>query len=241
MIQRQIYVRQRLGLDALRRIHHKDCAVTGCQTAAHLIVKIHMPGRVDQIEHILIAILGIVDNTHRLGLDRDTALPLQLHVVQHLRLHLPAGQQSRLFYDSVRQRRFTVIDMRYDTKIPDLTLVYGCHNILPHNLFYLPFCLIAFLPAPSRQLCHSFPAPKYAGNGMHTSGDTENSISNHRNAVYSSRRKFSRILYSFMTGWRVPAISASVLLRSGPDPAHGPAVHRRSSSLPPCCSVRPSR
>jgi hypothetical protein len=50
--------------------------------------------------------------------------------------------------------------MRYDTKIPDLTLVYGCHNILPHNLFYLPFCLIAFLPAPSRQLCHSFPAPK---------------------------------------------------------------------------------
>ena len=49
MIQRKVYIGQRLSLHALSRVHHKNRSVTGRKAAAHLIVEIHMAGRVNKV------------------------------------------------------------------------------------------------------------------------------------------------------------------------------------------------
>ena len=130
MIQRQIYVGQRLRFNPLRRVHHQHRAVTGRQRAAHFIVKVHMARRIDQVQDILLPVLRLVDGAHRLGFDGDPPLPFQVHVIQHLLLHLPAGKQSRLLDDPVRQGGFPVVDMGNDTKISDSALIYG--HAFPH-------------------------------------------------------------------------------------------------------------
>ena len=45
----KICIGQRLRLDSLRRIDDQDRAVTGCQAAADLVVKVDVAGRVDKI------------------------------------------------------------------------------------------------------------------------------------------------------------------------------------------------
>ena len=76
VIQSQIHIGQSLCLDPLRRIHYKDSAVTGRQTSGYLIVKVHMSRSVDQIENILVPVLGLVHGADCLGLNSYTSLPL---------------------------------------------------------------------------------------------------------------------------------------------------------------------
>ena len=125
MIQCQVDISQRLGLYALCRIHHQNRAVTGRQAAGYFIIKVDMTGRVDHVQNIFLSILRPVNNAAGLGLDRNAPLPLQLHIVQYLALHLTAGQQTGLLYDTVRQCRFAMVDVRDDTKISDFTL-FNC-------------------------------------------------------------------------------------------------------------------
>ena len=79
-----------------------------------------MSRRVDQIQHIFPAVLCLIDQPDRLGFDRNPALPLKLHIVQHLRLHLPLGQKPRHLNDPVRQCRLSVVNMRDNAKIADV-------------------------------------------------------------------------------------------------------------------------
>ena len=127
MIQRQVDICQGLGLHSLGRVHHQDRPVAGCQAPGNLVVKIHMPRRIDQIENVFFSVSCLVDRAHRLGLDGDAPLPLQIHVVQHLGLHLPAGQKPGLLDDPVRQCGFPMVYMGNNTKIPYFTLFYLCH------------------------------------------------------------------------------------------------------------------
>ena len=130
MIQCQIYISKGLCLDSLRRIHDKNSAIAGCQTPAHLVVKIYMTWRVDQVEDILFSVLCRINGSDGLSLDRDASFPFQLHIVKNLCLHFPAGQQSCFLYNSVCQGGFTVINMCHDTEISDFTLVNMCHKYL---------------------------------------------------------------------------------------------------------------
>ena len=86
---------------------------------------------IDEVEDILLAVLGLVYSADGLGLDGDSALPLQIHIVQHLGLHLPAGQKTGLLDDAVRQGGFSVVDVSNDTEIADFTLVKCCHSKIP--------------------------------------------------------------------------------------------------------------
>ena len=128
MIQRQIDIRQGLCLDTLCRIHDKDCAVAGCQGTADLVIEVYMSRCVDEVENIFLSILCPIHGTHSLCLDGDAPFSLQVHVVQHLCLHLSAGEQTGLLDDAVCQGGFTVIYMCHNTKIADLALVYCCHT-----------------------------------------------------------------------------------------------------------------
>ena len=46
-----------------------------------------MPGSVDEVERVLLAVFDIV-HLYGMALDCDTTLSLQVHVVEHLVLHL---------------------------------------------------------------------------------------------------------------------------------------------------------
>ena len=60
MIQCKIYIRKRLCLNSLCCINNKNRSVAGRQASGHLIVKVHMPGGVDDIEFIVLAVVGVV-------------------------------------------------------------------------------------------------------------------------------------------------------------------------------------
>ena len=83
-------VGHRLGLDALGRIDQQERPFAAGQRARDFVVKIDVAGRVDQVQLVLLAVVLVV---HRdgAGLDRDAALPLQVHVVEQLVLHLALG------------------------------------------------------------------------------------------------------------------------------------------------------
>ena len=54
------------------------------------------------------------------GLDRDPALALQIHGVEHLLHHFALGQRAGDFQQAVGQRRLAVIDVRDNTEIADV-------------------------------------------------------------------------------------------------------------------------
>ena len=101
VIQGQVYVGQRLGLDSLGGVHHQDRAVTGGKASGYLVIEIHMSWSVNQVKNILLPVLGPIHGADSLRFDGNAPLPLQIHVVEHLRLHLPAGEKSCLLYNSV--------------------------------------------------------------------------------------------------------------------------------------------
>ena len=104
VVQGQIHVGQGLGLDPLGRVHHQDGSVAGRQAPGHLVVKVHVSGSVNKVENIFFSVFCFIYRPHGLGLDGDAPLSLKFHVVKHLGLHLPAGQQPCHFDDPVRQR-----------------------------------------------------------------------------------------------------------------------------------------
>ena len=53
------------------------------------------------------------------GFDGDAALALEVHGIEHLRLHFARGERSGEFQQAVGQRGFAVVDMRDDREIAD--------------------------------------------------------------------------------------------------------------------------
>ena len=82
-----------------------------------------MARSINQIKNILLPILGLVYRTYGLSLDGNTSLPLQIHIIQYLSLHLTTGQQTGLLDDTVRQGGLAMVYMCNNTKITDFTLV----------------------------------------------------------------------------------------------------------------------
>ena len=123
MIHGQIGVGQRLRLHALGGVHHQQRTLAGGQRAADLVVEVHMTRRVDQVQGIRLPILCRVENADGAGFDGDAALPLQIHVVQQLVLHLPLRHGVALLQQAIRQRGFTVIDVGNNGKIANMRLV----------------------------------------------------------------------------------------------------------------------
>jgi hypothetical protein len=79
-----------------------------------------MARRVDQVEDINLAILGLVVQSHGLGLDGDAALLLDIHGIENLLAHLPVGQAAAGLDQPVGERRLAVVDMGDDGEIADM-------------------------------------------------------------------------------------------------------------------------
>ena len=119
VLQRKIQVRNGLSLNPLRSIDHQQRPLARCDRTRYLVREIDVPRSIDQVQHVLLAPIGIL-HLDRMALDGDPLLPLQFHIVEHLRLQLARGQRLGHLQQTVRQRAFTVVDMGYDTKIPDI-------------------------------------------------------------------------------------------------------------------------
>ena len=69
----------------------------------------------------LFSLLQVIRFLHRdrVRLDRDSPLPLEVHVVEHLVPQFPLGDGLRLLDHAVRQGRLPVIDVGDDAEVPD--------------------------------------------------------------------------------------------------------------------------
>jgi len=86
---------------------------------------------VDQVQAVNLAILRLVGQRSGLRLDGDAAFLLQIHGIEHLRLHLALGQAAAKLDQAVRQRGLAVVDMGNDGKIADQILGHNKTGTLP--------------------------------------------------------------------------------------------------------------
>ena len=96
-----------------------------------------MAGRVDQIKCVV-----PVADCDRPRFDRDAALALEVHVVEHLVVHLASFDRARLLQQTIGERRLAVVDVGDDREVSDVLgvrhvtslsfqLFFHNHNITP--------------------------------------------------------------------------------------------------------------
>ncbi len=120
----QVRVGDRLRLDPLRGVHDQQRALARGQAAGHLVGEVDVTGRVDQVQLIRLPVVrGLVEHSHRLRLDRDPALALEVHRVEQLRAHRPRIDRVRELEDPVGQRRLAMVDVGDDREVADVGLV----------------------------------------------------------------------------------------------------------------------
>ena len=78
-----------------------------------------MSRSVDKVEHILLAVV-LVFHLYGVTLDSDAALALEIHVVEHLGLHVLGGYGIGIFQQAVGQGRLAMVDVCYDAEIADI-------------------------------------------------------------------------------------------------------------------------
>ena len=59
-----------------------------------------------------------------MALDGNTFFTFQVHVIQHLRLHIPVRYGMGKLQQAVCQGTFTVVNMGYDTEIPNILHIF---------------------------------------------------------------------------------------------------------------------
>ena len=118
-VDREVRVRERLRLDALRRVDDEQRALARLQRARHLVREIDVAGRVDEIE-----LVPAPGHAHRLRLDRDPALSLELHRVEELLAHVALRDGPGQLEDAIRERRLAVVDVRDDREIANAVLLH---------------------------------------------------------------------------------------------------------------------
>ena len=123
VVDREVRVRERLRLDPLGRINKEQRSFASGQRPGDLVREIHVPRRVDQVQDVLVPVLGLVMQADRVRLDRDPALALEIHRVEHLRFHFTGLQGAGELQKPIGQGRLAVIDVRDDREITDVLLV----------------------------------------------------------------------------------------------------------------------
>ena len=123
LLQRQVEVGQRLGLDALRGVDEQDRALARLERPRDLVGEVDVPRGVDEVQDDLL--VGAVLPAHRprqpdvLRLDRDAALALDVHAVEVLRAHVPSLDHPGELQHAVGQGGLAVVDVGDDAEVPD--------------------------------------------------------------------------------------------------------------------------
>ena len=123
-----IDVRQRLRLDPLARVDHQERALACGERPRHLVGEVDVAGRVHEVEDIGLAVLGPVFEPHRLRLDGDAALALDVHGIEHLLDHVALRHRPGLLDEPVGERRLAMVDMGDDREVSDILDCVGGHG-----------------------------------------------------------------------------------------------------------------
>ena len=78
-----------------------------------------MARRIDEVEYIVFAIIGLIVQPDRPGFDGDAALPFQLHGVKDLILHLPLVNGVAFLQQPVGQGGFAMVDVGHNGEVAD--------------------------------------------------------------------------------------------------------------------------
>ena len=125
-------------IHALRGVHHKKRTVAGGQRARDFVAEVHMAGRVDEVEHVLLAVLVRVGDAHGLGLDGDAAFALKVHAVEVLFTGFACRDDAGVFEDAVGQRGLAVVDMRNDGEVADMAEIGHSGRLVRVGYFWGP-------------------------------------------------------------------------------------------------------
>ena len=117
LAEREVDVREGLGLDALRGVDDEDRALARLERAADLVREVDVAGRVDQVQPVRQAVLRRVLEPDGARLDRDALLALEVHRIEDLARHLPGIDRVRELEQPVGERRFAVIDVGDDREV----------------------------------------------------------------------------------------------------------------------------
>ena len=125
LLVRQMDVGHCLGFDTLSGVDNQDRSFAGGQAPGDLVGKVDVTRGVHEIEGILLTILCPVLHGDGVGLDRDSALPLQIHRVEHLLLLVAVGDGVGNLQQAVRQGCLPMVDMGDDAEISDVRDGHG--------------------------------------------------------------------------------------------------------------------
>ncbi|CAB5041622.1 unannotated protein [freshwater metagenome] len=78
-----------------------------------------MAGGVDEVEDVGDAVTSGVGQAHRLALDRDATLALDIHAVEILRAHSATVDDSGDLQHAIGQGGLPVVDVGDDAEVPD--------------------------------------------------------------------------------------------------------------------------
>ena len=125
----EVGVGERLRLDALRGVDDEQRPFAGRERARDLVAEIHVPGGVDEVELVTLAVAGLVVQPDGVGLDGDAALALEVHGVEHLVLALAQAQSAGELEQAVGQRGLAVVNVGDDGEVADARgLGHGRHT-----------------------------------------------------------------------------------------------------------------
>ena len=86
-----------------------------------------MAGSIYEIELVLFAVTGFINQPHRLQLDGNASLTFEIHIVENLLAHFPFGNKTGHFNKPVGECGFSVINMGDDAEISG-QFVFFLHN-----------------------------------------------------------------------------------------------------------------
>ena len=127
-VERVIDVGERLRFDPLAGVDDQQRAFARRQRPRHFVGEVDVAGRVHQVEDVGLAVLGLVFEAHRLRLDGDAALALDVHRIEHLLDHVALGHRAGLLDQPVGERRLAVVDMGDDGEVADVLDRVGGHG-----------------------------------------------------------------------------------------------------------------
>src|SRR5262249_30701072 len=127
--QRQIDVGQRLGLDALRGVHHQNRALAGRQRAPNLVTEIDVAWCVKQIQLVALAVPGLVVHADSLGLYGNPAFAFEVEAIKMLLAVLACADGPRRLEEAIRQGGLSMVYVCDDAEIAYIALVSHGHSV----------------------------------------------------------------------------------------------------------------
>ncbi len=106
----QVGVGDGLGLDALTGIDNQQSPFARGQRPGDFVVEVDVAGRVDEVEHVGFALVGVVHGDGG-GFDGDAPLAFKIHIVQKLGFHVAFSDRTGSFHDAVGQGAFAVVNV----------------------------------------------------------------------------------------------------------------------------------